>query len=84
MLATAMSEKVKRQISDLSKNVDNGLGLTWACVKVKFGGLFTKFGGLFMGFSGEERGEEEEKLTSEEKGKKKKSDCVREEIIRHS
>ena len=37
-----------------------------------------------MGFSGEERGEEEEKLTSEEKGKKKKSDCVREEIIRHS
>ena len=56
MLATAMSEKVKRQISDLSKNVENGLGLTWACVKVKFGGLFTKFGGLFMGFSGKKEG----------------------------
>ena len=56
MLATAISEKVKRQISDLSKNVENGLGLTWACVKVKFGGLFTKFGGLFMGFSGKKEG----------------------------
>ena len=56
MLATAISEKVKRQISDLSKNVENGLGLTWACVKVKFGVLFTKFGGLFMGFSGKKEG----------------------------
>ena len=60
MLATAMSEKVKRQISDLSKNVENGLGLTWACVEVKFGGLSMGFVSLFMGFSGEDRGEKEE------------------------
>ena len=60
MLATAMREKVKSQTSDLSKNAENGLGLTWVCVEVKFGGLF-------MGFSSEERGEEEEKVIGEER-----------------
>ena len=74
MLAAAMSEKVKIQISDLSKNVENGLGLTWACVEVKFGGLF-------MGFSSEERGEEEEKLTSEEEGRKKKKKRKKKKIL---
>jgi len=44
----------------LSKNAENGLGLTWVCVEVKFGGLF-------MGFSSEEREEEEEKVTGEER-----------------
>ena len=33
MLAAAMSEKVKSQTSDLSKNAENGLGLTWAYVE---------------------------------------------------
>ena len=36
--------------------------LPWVCVEVKFEGLF-------MGFSSEERGEEEEKVTGEERGK---------------
>ena len=54
-VAAAMSEKVKNQTSNLSKNAENGLGLTWACVEVKFGVLF-------MGIFGEERGEEEEKI----------------------
>lgn len=61
MLAVAMSEKVKSQTSYLSKNAENGLGLTWAYVEVKFGGLFMEFG-LFMGFFDEEKGEEEEKI----------------------
>ena len=56
MFAAAMREKVKSQNSDLSKNVENGLRLTWVCVEVKFSGLFMGFFGLFMGFSDEERG----------------------------
>ena len=31
--------------SYLSTDVENGLGLIWVCVEVKFGGLFMKFFG---------------------------------------
>ena len=62
MLAAAMSEKVKSQTSDLSKKAENRLGLTWAYVEVKFGGLFMEFASLFMGFFSEELGEEEGKI----------------------
>ena len=41
--------------------------LPWVCVEVKFEGLF-------MGFSSEERGEEEEKVTGEERGKEEEKE----------
>ena len=41
--------------------------LRWVCVKMKFGGLF-------MEFSNEERGEEEGKVTSEERGKEEEKE----------
>jgi len=57
VFAVAMREKVKSQTSNLSKNAENGLRLTWVCVEVKLFGLFMEFSSLFMGISGEERGE---------------------------
>ena len=45
--------------------------LPWVCVEVKFEGLF-------MGFSSEERGEEEEKVTGEERGKEGERERERE------
>ena len=45
--------------------------LPWVCVEVKFEGLF-------MGFSSEERGEEEEKVTGEERGKEEEKERERE------
>ena len=41
--------------------------LPWVCVEVKFEGLF-------MGFSSEEKGEEEEKVTGEERGKEEEKE----------
>ena len=65
MLTTVMREKVKSQATDLSKNAENGLSLTWICVEVKFRCLFREFSGLI-------RGEKEENLTGEERGEEKK------------
>ena len=48
--------------------------LPWVCVEVKFEGLF-------MGFSSEERGEEEEKVTGEERGKEGERERERERAV---
>ena len=66
MFAAAMREKVKSQTSDLSKNVENGLRLTWVCVEVKFSGLFMGFFVCLWGFP-MKKGEKEENLTNEER-----------------